>query len=429
LISYHDFIIICNNNIFWQKGSTMKKTILLVSPVVNFTALLSMLMLVIAPYARASMPDWVLRQRSDAVARKEANDAAEEKTKQMIFDQQAMILDTALRSGNKSGIQAISNRFNVGHDTASMLFSGAMQYFTKEGKEQEHHSDKMRAAELAIGTGATVAALVGAIATGGSTALAFGAGKVSTGAAVAAGTTTLTAVLAFAFKAASLTEEWVALKQKRKVRPGAEVLNSYSDGLALATTTTSYSTSGLPQTKVEIVNDVIGTSYNQHFKKALERGYSYFRWKNKNPRVPASPETLKPYPESRTFTDEYLNCLKNTQYTVPADGTVIRTDILQDGTKYEIIASGIFQYDEGEEGTKADAQHYEDDNHKWQRRNFLAINGSTTDAAYPKNSKNSKQDKYCYYITGQGKAITLRISDDGYDDNKGNISVQIKEIY
>jgi hypothetical protein len=74
---------------------------------------------------------------------------------------------------------------------------------------------------------------------------------------------------------------------------------------------------------------------------------------------------------------------------IPADGTVVTTATLTEGVRYTITITGTFIYDEGENGTKADAQYFEDDDYKWQPRDWVVIDGVVrrSDAANPEKNK------------------------------------------
>lgn len=95
--------------------------------------------------------------------------------------------------------------------------------------------------------------------------------------------------------------------------------------------------------------------------------------------------------------------------------------ILEKGVNYKIIVTGTFQYDEGERGTQADAQHEENDEPRFVRRNFLAINGSTQNASKGDLSNHT----YEYIIHGNGQPLSLHIEDGGYSDNAGYLTVNL----
>jgi hypothetical protein len=86
-----------------------------------------------------------------------------------------------------------------------------------------------------------------------------------------------------------------------------------------------------------------------------------------------------------------------------------------------LVVSGIFQYDQGETGTKADAQHEENDEPRFVRNNYLAINGSTPNATRGHLSSHT----YEFRITGTGKPLTLHIADSNYSDNAGSLTVKL----
>ena len=110
--------------------------------------------------------------------------------------------------------------------------------------------------------------------------------------------------------------------------------------------------------------------------------------------------------------------------TVSAKGEKISsTHVLEKGKEYILLASGTFQYDEGEAGTRADALHEENDNHVFTPRRFLSINGQLTG-----DPKKVGDHSYRFTLNGNGKPVTFRIEDAGYDDNKGSLTVRLTYI-
>lgn len=110
------------------------------------------------------------------------------------------------------------------------------------------------------------------------------------------------------------------------------------------------------------------------------------------------------------------------QITVSAMGQKIRSrTVTKKGFKYILVVTGIFQYDQGETGTKADAQHEENDEPRFVRYNWLAINGSTSNAT----KSNLPSHTYEFHITGTGAPLTLHIEDSNYSDNAGSLSVNL----
>ncbi len=106
--------------------------------------------------------------------------------------------------------------------------------------------------------------------------------------------------------------------------------------------------------------------------------------------------------------------------TVPANGDDVRSEkVLKQGEDYHLVASGVFQYDQGETGTQADAQHEENDDPKFVPRSFLSIDGITRKA----DKSYLEPHTYGYDIVGTGAPLILRIEDSGYDDNAGSLSI------
>ncbi len=110
------------------------------------------------------------------------------------------------------------------------------------------------------------------------------------------------------------------------------------------------------------------------------------------------------------------------QLSVSAKGQKVRTrTVTQKGALYKIIASGVFQYDQGERGTKADSQHQENDEPRFVRENYLAIDERLLNA----DKSDLSQHTYEYNITGTGKSFSLYIKDSGYEDNAGSLNVRL----
>jgi len=110
------------------------------------------------------------------------------------------------------------------------------------------------------------------------------------------------------------------------------------------------------------------------------------------------------------------------QFSVSAMGQKIKSStVTKKGFKYILVVTGIFQYDQGETGTKADAQHEENDEPRFVRYNWLSINGSTSNAT----KSNLPSHTYEFHITGTGAPLTLHIEDSNYSDNAGSLSVKL----
>ncbi len=60
--------------------------------------------------------------------------------------------------------------------------------------------------------------------------------------------------------------------------------------------------------------------------------------------------------------------------------SIANSKFINVGKKYRLIVTDTFQYDEGEKGTRADAQHEQNDDLQFTGRHFLAINGQLLDA-------------------------------------------------
>jgi len=110
------------------------------------------------------------------------------------------------------------------------------------------------------------------------------------------------------------------------------------------------------------------------------------------------------------------------KFTVSAKGQKKRTKtVTRKGITYTLVVSGTFQYDQGETGTRADAQHEQNDVPRFIRNNFLAINGSAPNAT----KSNLSSHVYEFHITGTGRPLTLHIKDSNYSDNAGFLTVKL----
>jgi len=108
--------------------------------------------------------------------------------------------------------------------------------------------------------------------------------------------------------------------------------------------------------------------------------------------------------------------------SISAMGAKTRSkSVLRRGKHYRLIVSGLYQYDQGEIGTLADAEYEENDNRRFVRSRSLAINGSL---AKPVKS-NLASHSYEYSIIGSGAPIYLHIDDSNYRDNAGSLTAKL----